>query len=84
MDCARVVSPVGRRGLMKVGTALGGLLRSMGDCARLMVGVPSYDNYLLHIREHHPAATPMSKAQFVRDRQAARFGEGGRGGFRCC
>ncbi len=49
-----------------------------------MVGVPRYENYLLHIRTQHPDSTPMSEAEFVRDRQAARFGEGGRGGFRCC
>jgi len=26
----------------------------------------------------------MTEAEFFRDRQSARFGEGGRGGFRCC
>jgi uncharacterized short protein YbdD (DUF466 family) len=60
------------------------LIRGIRDCGRLMVGVPSYDNYVLHIRTQHPDVTPMSEAEFVRDRQSARFGEGGRGGFRCC
>ena len=64
--------------------ALKTLLRGIGDCGRLMVGVPNYQSYLLHVRTHHPDATPMTEAEFVRDRQAARFGEGGRGGFRCC
>lgn len=69
---------------MSVASVLAGLLRGAADCGRLMVGVPSYDHYLLHARSHHPDETPMSKEQFVRNRQAARFGEGGRGGFRCC
>lgn len=69
---------------MKKRAALTRLMRGIGDRGRLMVGVPSYENYLLHIRTQHPDATPMSQAKFVRDRQAARFGEGGRGGFRCC
>ena len=69
---------------MKLPPALTGLMRGIGDCGRMMVGVPSYDNYLLHIRTQHPDTTPMSKAEFFRDRQAARFGEDGRGGFRCC
>lgn len=60
------------------------LIRGIRDCGRLMVGVPSYDNYVLHIGAQHPDITPMSEAEFVRDRQSARFGEGGRGGFRCC
>jgi uncharacterized short protein YbdD (DUF466 family) len=69
---------------MTLPPALTGLMRGIGDCGRMMVGVPNYDNYLLHIRTQHPDAIPMSEAEFVRDRQAARFGEGGRGGFRCC
>lgn len=69
---------------MKEGSTLAALLRGLGDCGRLMVGVPSYENYLFHMHTRHPDATPMSKTEFVRDRQAARFGEGGRGGFRCC
>lgn len=61
-----------------------GLLRGAADCGRLMVGVPSYEAYLAHFRAHHPGLTPMNEAEFVRDRQDARFGGGGRGGFRCC
>ena len=59
-------------------------MRGLRDCGRLMVGVPNYESYLAHIQECHPDAIPMNEAEFVRDRQAARFGEGGRGGFRCC
>lgn len=58
--------------------------RRMRDSARLMAGLPSYDGYLAHARAAHPEREPMSYAEFVRDRQDARYGAGGRGGFRCC
>ena len=49
--------------------------------ARSVIGVPDYDNYLLHCREHHPERPPMDYAAFVAERQAARYrGTGGR----CC
>ena len=56
----------------------------MRDSARLMAGLPSYDGYLAHVRAAHPEREPMSYAEFVRDRQDARYGVGGKGGFRCC
>jgi uncharacterized short protein YbdD (DUF466 family) len=56
----------------------------MRDSARLMAGLPSYEAYLAHARAAHPDREPMSYAQFVRDRQDARYGAGGKGGFRCC
>ena len=56
----------------------------MRDSARLMAGLPNYETYLAHARAAHPDREPMSYAQFVRDRQDARYGAGGKGGFRCC
>jgi len=46
-----------------------------------MVGLPDYDAYLEHMRRFHPERPAMSRAEFLRDRQAARYG--GRNG-RCC
>ena len=54
------------------------------DGARLMIGVPSYEAYLEHARSAHPDDEPMSYEQFFRNRQDARYGGGGKGGFRCC
>jgi uncharacterized short protein YbdD (DUF466 family) len=49
--------------------------------ARIMIGVPDYDTYLRHCREHHADKPPMSYAEFFAERQAARYrGTGGR----CC
>jgi len=48
-----------------------------------MVGQPSYEAYVEHIRRLHPDRPPMTRAEFFRDREAARYG-GGTRGFRCC
>lgn len=56
-----------------------GRLRQM---ARLMVGMPDYDAYLRHMREHHPDGPVMNRKEFFRDRQESRYG--GRNGGRCC
>jgi uncharacterized short protein YbdD (DUF466 family) len=60
------------------------LARCVCDGARLMVGVPNYETYVEHMALTHPGQPPMSRAEFFRDRQDARYGGGGRGGFRCC
>jgi uncharacterized short protein YbdD (DUF466 family) len=63
-------------------------LNEFGRCvcqgARLMVGVPDYDVYAEHMRRRHPEKRLMTYAEFFRERQSARYGEGSRGGFRCC
>ena len=44
--------------------------------AHLMVGVPSYQTYLDHMKTTHGDAMPvMNYEEFFRERQAARFGE---------
>lgn len=50
--------------------------------ARLMIGVPDYEAYVRHVREHHPEREPMSYEAFFRERQEARFGRRGPG--KCC
>nr|WP_246616882.1 YbdD/YjiX family protein [Sphingomonas yunnanensis] len=46
-----------------------------------MVGQPDYDAYRRHLAEHHPEREAMTRAQFFREREAARY-RGGSG--RCC
>jgi len=53
----------------------------LGQAANLMVGLPDYDAYVLHMQSTHPDQPPMSYEAFFRDRQEARYG-GGKG--RCC
>ena len=63
---------------------LGAFLRCVCEGARLMVGVPDYETYVAHLATTHPDQVPMSRGAFVANRQEARYGGGGKGGFRCC
>ncbi|GAB6407996.1 YbdD/YjiX family protein [Pseudomonas sp. MHK4] len=55
----------------------------LGQGARLMVGVPDYDNYLTQMAIKHPGEPVMSHEAFFRERQEARFGRG-KCNTRCC
>lgn len=54
----------------------------LGQAAKMMVGVPDYDNYVEHMRVNHPDQTPMTYEEFFRERQDARYGA--KGGAKCC
>ncbi len=56
----------------------------VGQTARLMIGIPDYDTYVAHMKEKHPDKPVMSYKEFFRERQEARYGGSGKGGFRCC
>ena len=62
---------------------LGKLGAYLGQTARLMVGLPDYDNYLNHMQANHPEQPVMSYEEFFRERQDARYGGKGRIA-RCC
>jgi uncharacterized short protein YbdD (DUF466 family) len=49
--------------------------------ARLAIGIPDYDNYLTHVRRHHPEREAMSRDAFFIERMNARYGKGR---SRCC
>lgn len=49
--------------------------------ARLAIGIPDYDNYVDHIRRHHPEREPMDRDAFFHERMQARYGKGR---SRCC
>jgi uncharacterized short protein YbdD (DUF466 family) len=57
------------------------LLSRLRETAHLMVGLPDYDAYRQHCADHHPDAAPMTRAEFFRDRQQARYGSGA---GKCC
>ena len=58
--------------------------QDMMKTARLMVGIPDYENYLAHRQEHHPDEAVMSYEEFFRERQASRYGANGGRISRCC
>ena len=51
--------------------------------ARLMVGVPDYQDYVEHCKAFHPNEPIMTYEQFFRERQNARYAYG-KGNFRGC
>lgn len=57
-------------------------LETLRRTARLMVGLPDYDAYLRHMRQHHPGDPAMDRVAFFRERQEARYG--GKNGGKCC
>jgi uncharacterized short protein YbdD (DUF466 family) len=69
-------------------TILKEAMASFGKCvcdsARLMIGVPDYETYVAHLRLTHPDQPVMTYAEFFRERQGARYGDGSGRGFRCC
>lgn len=58
--------------------------QKLRDGARLMIGQGDYDAYVAHRRENHPGEPLMTREEFFLERQASRFGEGGRRALRCC
>jgi uncharacterized short protein YbdD (DUF466 family) len=52
--------------------------------ARLMVGVPDYDQYVAHRMINHPDLPVMSYEEFFRNRQDSRYGGGVGKISRCC
>ena len=49
------------------------VLRRVAQTLRLMVGVGDYQRYVEHVALHHPELTPMSRGEFFRHSQAARY-----------
>lgn len=49
--------------------------------AHLSVGLPDYEAYVQHLREHHPQCRVPDYAEFYRERTEARYRGGG---GRCC
>ncbi len=60
---------------------------SMGERKRfisLLVGVPSYEIYVEHMKKHHPEEEIVCQKQFFAEAQEARFNAKGGKISRCC
>ncbi len=55
--------------------------RRAAETARLMLGVPDYDAYVVHMEASHPGGVKLSRDAFFLERQAARYRAGE---MRCC
>ena len=49
-----------------------------------MVGQGNYDAYVAHMGARHAESAILSRPEFFRARESARFGGGGERAFRCC
>ena len=56
-------------------------LESVARVVRTILGVPDYERYLKHMCSHHPSEQPLSRDEFLRERQEDRYS---RPGSRCC
>ncbi|PKU22656.1 YbdD/YjiX family protein [Telmatospirillum siberiense] len=52
------------------------LLFRLKETCLLMVGIPSYDRYVEHMRTHHPDRPVMTAEEFFWDRQKSRYTAG--------
>ncbi|WP_242221910.1 YbdD/YjiX family protein [Bacillus cereus group sp. BfR-BA-01380] len=50
----------------------------------LLVGVPSYEKYVAHMKQYHPNEHVLSRKQFFAEAQEARFNAKGGKVSRCC
>jgi uncharacterized short protein YbdD (DUF466 family) len=69
-----------RQFLQAIGLALAGSGARIRDIFTGASGLSAYEQYLAHLRAHHPGVQPLSREEFFRSDQAARW-EGVR---RCC
>lgn len=61
---------------------IGGWLRRLRQTAHLMVGLPDYDQYVAHRRQHHPHEPLLTRDQFIKEMQQRRYA--GKNSNRCC
>lgn len=55
--------------------------RDLVRFGRRIIGIPDYDTYVAHLREHHPERPVPTYEQFFNERLEARYKGGG---GRCC
>jgi uncharacterized short protein YbdD (DUF466 family) len=67
---------------MKPHNKLSKVTHYLGQTAKLMVGIPDYEAYVAHMREHHPDQHCLSYEEFFRERQEAHYA--GKGAGKCC
>ena len=61
---------------------IGSYLGKAVQLARLMIGIPNYDAYCIHMKSNHPEQQIMTYEEFFAQSQIARFGTNGK--IKCC
>ncbi|MCI0765347.1 YbdD/YjiX family protein [Bacillus sp. TL12] len=62
----------------------GKVWRARKQFISLLVGVPSYETYVTHMKQHHPEEPLLCRKQFFAEAQEARFNAKGGKISRCC
>lgn len=57
-------------------------IRGLSQYLQAIAGVPNYEAYVAHLKEHHPDETPMCEKEFHRTRNDEKYGGGSI--RRCC
>jgi len=63
---------------------IAGALKYRRQFLDLLAGVPHYETYVLHCRTRHPGEPILSRGEFVREAQEARYNAKGGKISRCC
>ena len=50
---------------------LGQAKKYLGQAAKMLIGIPDYDNYVTHMQTNHPDQPYMTYEEFFRERQQA-------------
>ncbi|MCS5451259.1 YbdD/YjiX family protein [Enterobacter huaxiensis] len=48
---------------------LGEAKKYLGQAAKMLIGIPDYDNYVEHMKTNHPDKPFMTYTEFFRERQ---------------
>lgn len=52
-----------------------------GEFVRTVIGAPRYEQYVAHLRTHHPERVPLPLSEFTRAKLSDRYDKPG---SRCC
>ncbi|MFJ8528863.1 YbdD/YjiX family protein [Bacillus sp. NPDC094106] len=63
---------------------LGKVWKTRKQFISLLVGVPSYETYVNHMKLHHPEEPVLCRKEFFAEAQEARFNAKGGKISRCC
>ncbi|PEB56924.1 cytosolic protein [Bacillus pseudomycoides] len=63
---------------------LGKVWKTRKQFISLLVGVPSYETYVNHMKLHHPEEQVLCRKEFFAEAQEARFNAKGGKISRCC
>ncbi len=72
------------KGLQPVGPKIKCFGKLISQTAQLMCGMPDYETYVTHRMQNHPDEPMLSRDEFFRERQRARYADGSGRGVRCC